>query len=405
MERIYAPLRHKQENKPADFKLVKKPEGNIESLKTAERIVWEEFVEKRYRKQRLNLDYFIGKHKDYTQTIIQKDKKFIKEKEARISQEKTKYAEELEALLYHFIETENWFGKNCSSFQTTLFDDFNGADLVLEFRNEDGSFERLIIDVTTSATTRKGDRYSQNKNEKERGLEVKLDHVKKDIQTGKLAGVKYFKSEESGLIGPVEQAPRAIIGFSSSSKKTEELIHQVARFVKKPGEKANARIEIEKLGIQNQLILEIRNQIKNQIIYACQIFLEKVRPEILRKYKPYFDAGKKVYNSKKIKELESLKDISQSLLDSVSQKGIQINILVGSIIRNKEILQRFKDIYDLHGIVKKHYDLLKNFKNTSQKKIRSELGSIAPDDTTVEVLTQIWSENQNIKDPPYLAKA
>lgn len=105
----------------------------------------------------------------------------------------------IEAIMYEHIEQSNWLGENTRTIKTSFFDDIrNGVDLIAEFEDGRDSFTHmgLAIDVTFGNTA------SQNK----------ILEIRKNIEQGKLAEIKYFESERSPYKGLYQNLPRVVVG-------------------------------------------------------------------------------------------------------------------------------------------------------------------------------------------------
>lgn len=124
----------------------------------------------------------------------------FKEKSAKNPgwQEVEKRAELFEAMLGEGIELNDWFGEDAGTILPARYDDIkNGIDILVEFSI--GGFVKylgLSIDVTTSPKS---------------ALE-KIDKIRRDIQNGHLARLKYFASEATGDRGVKNDIPRVVIG-------------------------------------------------------------------------------------------------------------------------------------------------------------------------------------------------
>lgn len=168
-----------------------------------------EKAKKLFKKYKIELNEF----KDlYGNDTIKKDEGYVKnlkkefvKKNSPEQEEINKLATIFEAILYEHSELSNWLGENASTIKTSSFDDIaNGVDSVVEFNEEEGSSSHLglAIDATFSNDIRK-----------------KIQRIKKEIEQGELAKIKYFKSEKKGFRGELSQIPRVIIGANVQTIK------------------------------------------------------------------------------------------------------------------------------------------------------------------------------------------
>jgi hypothetical protein len=170
----------------------------------------EEYLQKRYvpelRYNRPKMDDFKNEP-GYSADQINADKMKLKGKKSGYHEaDKHERAEILEALLYHVIETGNWFGEHACTVVSSEYDDeFHGTDFIIEFDiNGDGSrIARLAIDVTTAkdkdTIAKKWERISTPL--MKRGEFTKLD---------------YFESAVDGTRGRAEM-PHIILGIDADN--------------------------------------------------------------------------------------------------------------------------------------------------------------------------------------------
>lgn len=132
------------------------------------------------------------------QHVAKKEQEF-KDLETDISKENKRYADILEAIILEHGELSEWFGENAFTHKTSKFDDYeNGVDALIEFREKDSkaaSYVGLGVDITFGADTGK-----------------KFERIKKQIDGGKLARVKYFHSDYTNFHGQLSKLPEVIIG-------------------------------------------------------------------------------------------------------------------------------------------------------------------------------------------------
>ncbi len=185
----------------------------------------------------------------YGDTNVNRDLNRVKElkdifekNNTKAEKESSKLATILETLIHEQINISKWFGPNARSLRPSEFDDYiNGIDGIIEFRypNAGMAFLGLGIDVT----------YTQE-------LDKKFARIKEELDSGKLAEIKYLKSSDSSLRGKVTDIPRVVVGADG------ETASDLARawFKKNPALK-NDRFRI-------QLLLEIQMQLETFSKYA-----------------------------------------------------------------------------------------------------------------------------------------
>lgn len=107
-------------------------------------------------------------------------------------------AETLEAIVLMQSEMSEWLG-NATTLKTSAFDDYvNKVDMLAEwYTPQDGSrLLALAVDVTFGMNT----------------IQKKLDDIKKEIDSGKLGSVRYFKDTRGNFVGTRNNVPRTVIG-------------------------------------------------------------------------------------------------------------------------------------------------------------------------------------------------
>jgi hypothetical protein len=108
-------------------------------------------------------------------------------------------ADIFEALILWNGEQSNWLGESAITKKTSKFDDYeNGVDAIIEFQTENprtASHLGLAADVTFSSDTTR-----------------KFDRLRKLIEKGELARVKYFHFEHMNMHGQLSKLPEVIIG-------------------------------------------------------------------------------------------------------------------------------------------------------------------------------------------------
>ncbi len=196
-----------------------------------------------YRKGEPTIDDFQELNPDALDR--QRDKQKVADLKRRASEmEKTERAVILEAILAEHVEQSEWMGGDAYTFQTTEFDDrINHADLVIEFERPEGA-QYLAIDVTTA---------------QDESVRIKKrERIDQEVDTGKLASIKYFESQAD--TEPPQQSlhsiPRAIIYVSPEAlKRITELQYDILE--KKKG--ANQKMA------EDPVRIDLLNQVETQM--------------------------------------------------------------------------------------------------------------------------------------------
>ena len=168
-------------------------------------------------KERIPMAIFRGV---YSEEEIGRDLMYVKKKEAEFRDEYKKLepgerrihdiAKIFEAIFHQHSELSNWLGDDAVTFKASRYDDIkNGVDEIVKFgieEDEDASYLALMVDVTVGS----------------RGLEKKLSRIKKEIETGKLANIKYFYDDTKKEKKALNNIPRLVIGVEP--KQVKELM-------------------------------------------------------------------------------------------------------------------------------------------------------------------------------------
>lgn len=105
-----------------------------------------------------------------------------------------------EAMVLTQAESSKWFG-DATLLKTSRFDDYkNKVDMIAEwFTPSEGSrVLALAVDVTFSAES----------------VQEKLEGIKREIGSGELGSIKYFKDKHGDFMGIRNNVPRIVIGVS-----------------------------------------------------------------------------------------------------------------------------------------------------------------------------------------------
>jgi len=216
-----------------------------------------ERAEKELTADAVDIKDFVGVD-GYGEKTVRNDEKYVEDRESLFKKKMTPqeklfklYSEIFEAITIEQLEL-NWLGANAKVIKTSKYDDIkNGIDAVIEFEEQDeNSHLALAIDVTFNQDTT-----------------TKLDSIKENIDSGKLAELKYPPLEFE-LLGP-QNIPRVVIGIDKLS-----LNDLIEKWVE--GDKAG----LANHPAQDKLLGEINIQLREFAIYARN----SNQPEIAEKY-------------------------------------------------------------------------------------------------------------------------
>ncbi|HEY1041864.1 MAG TPA: hypothetical protein VGE48_00360 [Candidatus Paceibacterota bacterium] len=116
-------------------------------------------------------------------------------------EDRNKFASEImEGIIYDQSERSDWLGPYAQTIRASEYDDYvNGIDLVVEFDEPERSRSHLAlgVDATFSRTN----------------IEKKLRRVKDEIDSGSLASIKYFRSQNGRFMGRLTNVPRVVTGM------------------------------------------------------------------------------------------------------------------------------------------------------------------------------------------------
>ena len=195
----------------------------------------------------------------YQNAEIDEDLEYVRDKEQTFEREDTpekreqkKFAKILEAMLNELIELYDWLGPNATIITTSDFDDIkNGVDMVAEFRDEEeqsASHLALAVDVTFASEIGK-----------------KIDRIKREIERGEMASIRYFESEFLESKGELPNIPRVVIGIDTDT------ITNLGALWLAEDKKALAVHEMQKV-----ILVEIRMQLEVFAKYARTKGQEKI---------------------------------------------------------------------------------------------------------------------------------
>lgn len=199
-----------------------------------------------------------------------KQKQILHEKsQTPESREAKKTSDVFEALVMHQAELSDWLGSDVSVMKTSLHDDYeNGTDMIAEWKDaeRESNVLALAVDVTFGRAS----------------VERKLQHVRRDVENGKLGTIKYFKSFDDTIRGERKGVPHVVIGVS------KQTVEELARLWLKNDTRSLAahpiqRALIEEIYLQLDTIQKhaaARGQTKVAEAYKRSLaIVEKIREE------------------------------------------------------------------------------------------------------------------------------
>jgi len=137
----------------------------------------------------------------YGEDVIARDLAYVSHMKAKFGAgDRAKLASEImEGIIYDQSERSDWLGPHAHTIKTSEYDDIaNGVDLVVEFDEPEKSKKHLALGVDATFG-------SQN-------LEKKFLRIKEEIDSGKLANIKYFRSQDGSFMGQLSKVPRVVTG-------------------------------------------------------------------------------------------------------------------------------------------------------------------------------------------------
>ena len=138
----------------------------------------------------------------YGEDVIKRDLATVERIKAKFSgPDRAKFASEImEGIIFDQSERSDWLGPHAHTIKTSEFDDIvNGVDLVVEFDElrQARKFLALGVDATFGQRT----------------IEKKYLRIKEEIDSGKLANIKYFRSQSANFMGQLSKVPRVVTGI------------------------------------------------------------------------------------------------------------------------------------------------------------------------------------------------
>jgi hypothetical protein len=227
----------------------------------------------------------------YSEESIQEDQKLAAELSLKFEEsdnpEANKMALILEEIFSEQIELNEWLGEGVTTRKSSLFDDFiNGVDEIIEIEEENSvNHLAVAIDVTFGTS-----------------LDKKFDRIKKEIESGELATVKYFENSERTFKGRLSKVPRVVIGTNKDS---------LVKLAKLWVERNNK--ELSEHPIQLEILDEISLQLEAYRDYAQKLNKE----DIVKILDRQLAIAQKIKLSESKKELRKKADLSYRTEDNV----------------------------------------------------------------------------------------
>lgn len=238
------------------------------------------------------------------------EKKFGEETDPVLIESK-KLADILEYFIYFHGEQSSWLGDEAETIAPSRFDDvINGVDVLVDLGEEDSlpQVAGLGIDATTSPNPDL--------------LFGKITRIREEIQSGKMAEVKYF--EDDNFKGSLKNIPKIVISADQTT---------VIRLVKLFEQGAGSSQAFAEEKFQYQLL--------EQILRQCEVFAKIAdfnnQPETAKKYRFFWDRFAPVF-------AEKMKDAQErgifevdgdtahvSLMNELSVLGREIDKLIEAV--------------------------------------------------------------------------
>ena len=141
----------------------------------------------------------------YTEEEISRDEAYVGEKEVEFKKNVppeqkrlNQLATVFEAIVHEQAEQSDWLGPDAMTVMSSRFDDIaNGTDTIVEFPEGKESASRLALAIDETFSS---------------DISKKFLKIKKEIENGELAHIKYFISEITDFRGMLSNLPRVVIG-------------------------------------------------------------------------------------------------------------------------------------------------------------------------------------------------
>lgn len=232
----------------------------------------------------------------YGEAMVESDMKRVADLEGKFDERGTEFNDEMkkiadifEAVILWNGEQSEWLGPNATTVKSSKYDDYvNGVDAIVEFRNEDqrsASYVGLATDITFSQDSGK-----------------KFDCIKKQIDDGELAKVKYFHSEVMNIHGQLSKLPEVVIGADKA------MVLEIAELwaEKKFKELGEHRMQI-------MMLLQMEAQLRAFASYAERIG----RNDLAEIYRSRLEIIEKILEEKKDIVAKTKYDINDTVHSSI----------------------------------------------------------------------------------------
>lgn len=224
-------------------------------------------------------DFYDKQQKESDMRLVEREEDSIRENDEKDPEKavQSQRAEIFEAIVEDQIVKSDWMGPDAGIIVPSRYDDIvNKIDGLVEFKDTAGATQLALgVDITQGALM----------------MKHKFDKVKELIDRGELSTIKYFKSEQSGIVGQLtKKVPRVIIGanHTAMSDVAEQLLtFKLSQRLKKEDKSEAqhtrflaARKALEQHTLQIKILREILAQLKAFKEYA----LSTGKPEIAAHY-------------------------------------------------------------------------------------------------------------------------
>jgi hypothetical protein len=236
----------------------------------------------------------------YSEEVIQEDMRLAAELGKKFEDfndpEAHKLALILEEVFSEQIELNEWLGEGVTTRKSSSYDDYvNGVDEIVEIE-EENSVNHLAVAVDVTFGT---------------SLNKKFERIKKEIESGDLATVKYFENSERTFKGRLSKVPRVIIGTSK-----DNLVKLAKLWVEHNNK------ELSKHPVQLEILDEMSTQLEAYKNYAEKLGKE----DIVKIMDRQITIIQKIRLSDSKKELRKTADLSYKTEDRVFEaikKGVE----------------------------------------------------------------------------------
>lgn len=198
----------------------------------------------------ISIDEFDG---FYDEKKLALHRSMVAKKEARFSHETHKeYSDVLEAVIFDQCGTGKWFGEQTRAIKTSTFDDYvNGSDLILEIEDTARALTHLSLSIdVTFGTTTEADKFA---------------NIKKNIDSGDLGRIDYFRSSHSTFRGEISHVPQVVIGVE------KDTVVKLANLWMDKNEHPELAKTLDEHPIRRLLLSEILLQLYTFKTYAANI--------------------------------------------------------------------------------------------------------------------------------------